>query len=88
MSNYKKEEYESQQAIMEVILRIQQNDPSLSLIDAASMLCQELDIDEEEFVKKCGTTVLERLKKDAIERRLVKHTVKTKTVDSVDSFFA
>lgn len=67
----KNEDIDSQQVLLGILLKIKNNMQLETLVEAAVVLCEELDIDEEDFKQKCGTIVLDFIRRDAIENRKV-----------------
>lgn len=82
-----KQDYNSQQTLLEIILRIAEEE-GISLIEAATQLSESLDLEPEVFISKCGDTILEFLKKDAISNNMIHLSRQEKGVPTIDSLFA
>lgn len=60
------------QTILEILFKIKNSDKSLTLVEAAVILCDHFGITYEDFAEKCGKLTIQYLEKDAISNRQIR----------------
>lgn len=70
-ANEARNDKDEQEIVYNILLRIQEKDHTMTLIDAAVEFCEYYDYDYDKFVKKCGSEVLERLREEALRERKI-----------------